>query len=651
MATNPNIYDRTDPTKNYDKHLFLAGAVVQSAEVNEIQSTAANHLRDIGDALFKDGDIQSGGVLVVDPVTGISTITSARVYIAGVMRAVPAGSFTVPVTGTVTVGVYLNTTTVTWLEDPELRDPATGVRNYNMPGAERLKVQPSWGFVGDNQPGEFYPIYVVQDGAQLPKTAPPNLDSVTQSIASYDRDSTGGTYVVSGLAGSLIETDPGDVQVYSIAEGRARVNGYSVVQNASRRITYAATPDLQLIDSEPHLAVGNVPQRINVDSVPIAGLTSVKITARKTTTMTRGSFTGGNDPLPDTSVLSIVSVVQGGTTYVSGTDYRLSGGGCDWSLSGAEPATGSTYTVTYLYITNGAISAQDSTGFTVTGAVDGTLVLVSYNVKLPRIDRLCMLGDGSFQWVPGVASLFNPLPPTVGDDMLPVILVRQTWDPTTMSVGLDGVRIVSVSEQTDMQSRIDYLMQGLAQIQLQSNIASRDTSLQKGIFVDPFLDDSMRDAGVAQTASIVNGELILPISGDAYAVSADVSVPTQVAFTRITYLSQVLQTGSIQINPYQAFAAMPASVVLNPAVDNFTSTQSSFTSGTTLWYSQPVHVVYNPTGGTYTSVSTYNQLVNSKTTAVPYLRQIPIAFTITGFGANEVLATVTFDGLNVTPTA
>ena len=49
------------------------------------------------------------------------------------------------------------------------------------------------------------------------------------------------------------------------------------------------------------------------------------------------------------TVVSIVSVVQGGTTYTVTTDYVLGTNTVDWSPAGAEPAVGSLYTVTYTY--------------------------------------------------------------------------------------------------------------------------------------------------------------------------------------------------------------------------------------------------------------------------------------------------------------
>lgn len=71
-----------------------------------------------------------------------------------------------------------------------------------------------------------------------------------------------------------------------------------------------------------------------------------------TLTLTRGTGTA-LDSLGQTGVISIVSVVQGGTTYVQGTggSYQLTGNSVDFSIAGANPvpAAGSAYTVIFRY--------------------------------------------------------------------------------------------------------------------------------------------------------------------------------------------------------------------------------------------------------------------------------------------------------------
>ncbi len=76
------------------------------------------------------------------------------------------------------------------------------------------------------------------------------------------------------------------------------------------------------------------------------------------------------------TILSIVSVVQGATTYVVTTDYVLGTNTVDWSPAGAEPVTGSFYTVTYTYakpVSAKAYRRWDAQIITLAAALTGTV--------------------------------------------------------------------------------------------------------------------------------------------------------------------------------------------------------------------------------------------------------------------------------------
>ena len=87
-------------------------------------------------------------------------------------------------------------------------------------------------------------------------------------------------------------------QVYTVSEGRARVNGYGVDMPTSRRLTYAAVPDLRRIDTEVHTAdaasTQSGGQRITVAHPPLHDVEAVRITTRKTVSVVHGSYSGGS---------------------------------------------------------------------------------------------------------------------------------------------------------------------------------------------------------------------------------------------------------------------------------------------------------------------------------------------------------------------
>lgn len=641
-------YTRFDPADEYEEHLFIAGRGVQAAEFNEIQQASNYRVKGIADALLKDGDIIRDASCQVNSSTGAVTCQSGAVYLRGAVRGVAPAAFTIPIEGTVTIGIYLVETVVTAVEDPDLYDPATGTRNYNKAGAARLRVHAKWGWSGDGETGTFYAVYSVTDGLLDSKEPPPNLDAVNQALARYDRDSAGGSYVVSGLTVARLEDRVDGFQQFAVESGRARVNGFAIDVQTSRRLIRGAVPDIRFIDSEPMTSTTIAAQRVNVARAPIANITGVRITAQKTVTINHGTVTGSQDPLPDTSVIALVLVKQGGTTYTAGTDYNLTAGKVDWTPAGAEPAPGSSYDVTYQYITAVTPTAVDDTGFTVTGAVVGSLILTSYNVKLPRIDRLCLNPEGQFVWLTGVSTDYDPVRPPVPSGLLPLAQVVQLWTSASYVIN-DGVRVLPMQDLQALNTRLDNVVALVAQQKLQADAQQRDAAAKKGMFVDPFLNDDQRDQGVSQTAAIVDGELMLPIEATPLAVSADVSGSVTCAYTSRVVLAQRFRTMSMKINPYMAFGVMPGSAALTPAIDRWTENTTAWTSPVTQNFVRNLGAG-SVLASTMATVRTVEQS-KSATSSIQNLRTIEVKFRITGFGAGENLSQVTFDGLPVTATS
>lgn len=636
-------YSRFDPAKNYEQHLFRAGFVLQSAELNEIQESQIARLRGISDSLFKDGSIVRDCVVIVDPDTGATTCSSGAIYLLGAIRGVAPASFTVPVTGTVAIGIRLVETVVTEVEDPTLKDPAVGLRNYARAGAARLVYEPVWGWDGDGSTSDFYPVYSVENGTLLSKDAPPQIDAVTQAIAKYDRDSSGGTYVVSGLTCSILP-DAGGNQVYSVAAGSARVNGAAVTLATARRIAVAPAPDLRFVSSEPHTSAGTSSQRVNLNLSPVQSVTSVQITARKTVSVTHGSYTGVADVLPDPTVLVIESVTQGATTYVSGTDYQLTGSSVDWAPAGAEPATGSTYSVTYTYIATVSPDSIDSTGLYVSGAVTGSLILVSYNQYLPRLDRICLSDAGTVVFIKGIPASVNPVAPEIPATMLGLATITQTWT-ASRSIVNNAIRVVQMQELAGINSRLDGLLALVAQQALESDVHSREATALKGLFTDPFIDDSQRDAGLTQTAAVYDGVLGLPITlsvDDCDNRTIAAGQVTQLDFIQQTIVSQPMKTTSMLVNPYSAFAPIPAVAKLKPSIDRWVSVTD------TRWVSAQTRLLGRSFFWDY-QIRTDSVITTASNQDKPaqFLRTRDVSFEIDNFAPGEALSTVTMDGVAV----
>lgn len=175
-------------------------------------------------------------------------------------------------------------------------------------------------------------------------------------------------------------------------------------------------------------------------------------------------------------------------------------------------------------------SGQDFDGFSVSGAVQGSDILVSYQQALPRVDRLCITSDGAFSWIQGVASETRAKAPAVPSTMLALASVTQTWRTKDERVVTnDGVRVIPFSDLEALTSRVEYALQEIARQRLESDVATREAGARVGIFVDPLLDDSMRDQGLEQTAAVVNGFLTLPIRASVSGVSSDVKLPAAAA--------------------------------------------------------------------------------------------------------------------------
>ena len=635
--------DRFDETKNYERILFRDGQVMQAAEFNEIQRTAEWRHNSVADKLFKDGDILSGAdvrvIRIANNKIGISCL-SGEVYLAGVVRKVPKADIgPIASAGTVIVGIRLRVEAITEVGDPTLNNPARGERGFSEPGAGRMKVTPFWALSTTPTTDAFYSLYTLDDGVLRPRDTPPQANAITQAIAKYDIDSSGSNYVISGCGVSTKKTPAptlADDQVYYIATGRLRVAGYALNINAMISSTYTPEPDTQAVDLESHVAPApsGGTQTVKTVHFPIMRVSNVHVLKTKTVTMTRGGSAGTSDQLGNSSIESITSVAQGGVTYSPGVDYQLSGESVSWVPAGIEPATGSTYQVTYVYRWTGPPISSTQTTVTTAGAIIGTSIFVDYEWAVPRVDVLCMNSDGLVEYVKGGHTHHvTPWPPAIPPTLIALAKIYQTWD-ARRAVVPTGIAMVSMETLSGVQTKLDRLLMLTAQDRLKFDANFRDASIKKSIISDPFLDDTLRDKrylAVPQIpeAATVNGALVLPV---ALAEKTFPNAGATLDGADRTLIEQLRTTGRIKVNPYMTGTHPPATATLTPSCDYWVDYEESDVSTRTR------NLYGKITVGAESITTTQDVVTDISLTQESTMRKNNVLFKITGFAPEETIA-------------
>lgn len=638
----PDAFDRAQGRENWRGVVFYgSNTYLQGAELNESQTIMRDRLRRFGRLVVSDGDRIEGGQAIINRDTGTVQMTAGRVFADGDVWSVPEGLLTaVPMTGRVEIGIRLQTDWITHEDDPDLLGLVPGSDAEGEPGAAREVGAAIWAHAGDGGSGTFYAVYQLLDGVVLDTSGPSILAPALQAIQEYDRPN--GNYVVSGCQVTALGANAG-AQMFTISEGEANVNGMKRTRLAALRHLETEDWDEQAIPGETHIypasAVGGS-HTITVSAGPIGAVNSVLITKERTVTVTRGALANGADGLPDSSVISISRVWQGTTNYTAATDFIRTGNAVDWQPAGAEPAIGSSYQVTYRYRAAIVPSAVGPYDLTVSGgAADGD-VIIAYTRKLPRVDRLCLAESGAPVYIRGLSAWANPLPPAVPANVLRLATITNDWVSTPTVVN-DADIFPPVSElRRYMNAVVD--LQRLVQLErLKSGINALEPVAKKGMFVDPLIDDTYRDAGSPQSGAILDGMLMLSVAPTFF--RASLTAPVLLHAVDEVIIDQPLKTGCELINPYQNFTPLPGALSLSPAVDFWTESRTEWLSAQTSEFNRGTRF----DGGPLETVTSTTRLEDTRTEQIEFLRQINVSYTLRGFGAGELLQTLTFDGLSV----
>ncbi|RUM44891.1 MAG: hypothetical protein DSY80_03910 [Desulfocapsa sp.] len=634
-----------------------------SADINEAQSIHRWHLRDVADTILNDGAIVKGGGIRVAPDTGVTSIDAGKIYIGGIVHDVPAAILQIPVDRMLNVGVVRKTEMVTYIDDPSLTsDLHLRDDTYGRPAASREKITVTWTFEGAVIDGDFFSVYAVENGVVL-NNRPAQLEGVSSALRVYDREANGHYVVGDGWRVRAIGKDSDGKQVFSIGAGTVNIWGEKIVRDVDQRIKVGENPILENVEGEPHQATG-AQQTLDFAHKPVREVTQVTIHREVSEQIIRSQTPNSRDPMRNTSIARITSVTQGSDTFIEGVDYKLTADRVDWTLGGVEPSPGSTYNITYQYIDTFVPEqdAWDGDQITIDGAVADTTILLEYKWALPRVDIIVADRSGQIIYIEGIASRVAPKKPTAPNDAIHLADVVNSW--------VEMPTVTNVAPHSIHYNQIDALWNGLydlydlvAQERLRRDAGSRESAESRGLFVDSFSDDDMRDQGVSQTLAIVDGMLMLPIE-----VTTEIVNLGQIhtlAHENDLLIEQPLTTGRLKINEHNAFDPLPAIVQLDPAIDNWVEQRTEWTSARTQRISNTQGSwgwggrCGGPAGSewwgrgcnssTSSSTTSTTEQVRRRLEDAQFLRQISLTVSVSGFGGGEILDSATFDSVSVLP--
>ncbi|KEG17042.1 DUF4815 domain-containing protein [Bartonella bacilliformis] len=613
----------------------------QSGELNEVQTIIRGRHDRLGRLVAKEGDRVEHADAFVDKDNEKVTLTDGKIYIAGdIFPVAEAILDNVPMIGRVEIGVKLQKQWITHEDDPGLLGQVPGTLAEGEPGAAREVAQLVWALKDDAQDGTFFPVYILQDSILIDQKSPSLLEPAMQAIATYDR--AHGHYIVSGCCVTALGPNDGK-QVFSVQEGEANINGFKRKRLAALRHEEAEDFSKGLVSSETHIFSTKEDETsftFKPYYSPIADIQSLLLTKEKTTNVTRGAIISGRDGLPNKSITSFIRVVQGDKEFKEGTDFKKTGDTIDWAPVGDEPVPGSTYKVTYRYRTRVSADKVTEQKVTVSGGAQGSDVIVSYTYKLPRIDRIGLNTKGNVVYIKGI-SADHPMAPSVPDDVLSLATITNNWIDFPVVVS-DGTRVASYDEMWRYFQRVLSLDRLMQLERIKSNVDSKESVAKKGMFADPFLDDSYRDEGFMQTGAVGNGILQLAIDPTFY--YAPLNTPVTLDWENEVIIAQELTTACEKINPYQNFSPLPGTVTLFPATDFWHEQRTDWLSSVTNHLFMGTH-----RGSALRKTEVRDELVNASQEQIDFLRQIDLDFKIEGFAKGEILESLTFDGVDILP--
>lgn len=589
LNTSP-YYDDFDPSKKYIQLLALPGRAEQAREFTQLQTIMLYLMRKLAATILKEGTIISGMSFTKE--TTNLTITPGQVYLEGIVHDFDGQTITVSNGGIENIGITLNKVIVTEEDDISLRDPAQGYENHGLPGSHRIQAIP----VLTRNDSTAPVLYKFVDGTL--QIDPIRADANADLLARRTFDESG-NYKVFGL--DLWCQSRDDITVtLNVDSGKAYILGYEISKSSSVKVVLDRATDTRLVQNEPKVFHTSTSTYL-LNNTPVNTVTRVSATVQVSQTVTRGGSVGGQDLLPKSPVVQIVSVIQGGTTYTQGTDYQLVADSVDWSLSGVEPSIGTSYTVVWQYnkimvlTTDYLVTYVNNSGvlsyyidFSPAGdnPVDTTTFYVDYTFYMARKDLISLNRFGDIVVTKGQSNI--PLfvnAPSISDPEL--LHLGTVYMAPNAAVGVANTYAITRLSMEDLQriaTRVEQIEynQALTDLDRQAMSGQSPTTL-KGILTDGFLGLSKADINHPSfniSFAFEEGALKLPPSSiKVNTPSINVGNSTTKTwgrlltsmFTEAVATEQTYATGRMLVNPYSVFN-QSATIKLTPEVDNWIDT-------------------------------------------------------------------------------
>lgn len=581
-------YDDYDPNKNYSQSLAIPGRVEQARDFTQVQTMIYDYLQRMSDTFFRNGAIISG--MSFNKTNTTITVETGKVYMNGKIHNFPKQTISILGQGEEIVGVKLIESLVTENEDASLLDPTTSTGNYGQPGTHRIKNQVIL-TVNDAEASMLYDFF---DGDLQSEVPRPQFDGLQDLLAKRTFDESG-NYRVRGLETVCEPYDANNVRLI-VEAGTAYVMGYQVIKPTPIKTIVPMSKDFRSVTGEPKL-YKTATTKYLLNNVPAKAITQVTGYVQVTQALTRGSSPGGIDYLANTPVVDVRAVTSGGTTYVEGTDFQLTNDGIDWSLSGAEPTTGASYSVVY-WFNKTFVQGEDYEHFQEVGGfgetkdyvswiagdkpAEDTTFYINYDFYLARMDLVSISKSGDVVVQRGQSDIPRNVkaPVSSGGDVLPLGALYLPPNSGNGKALFNSTTRLEMSQIQRMAQRVEDLEFNQAITALDREAIDGETATDlRGIFSDSFRSTVRADLSHANFNVMYDlelGNIMLPLQ-NTQARDMVIANPANVKkFFRMTTapmmetvaIDQPFATTTMLINPYLAFNSLGV-INLVPQVDNW----------------------------------------------------------------------------------